>query len=137
MRVPLEWLREYVDVTMPVAELAERTQQAFACVFNLNILEQLHAAFDLARHYCLQRIPINERLFPNALVEIERFLQVGKDTEIINHYAGAFLHRWQWAIRPSDGLEEIVIPQRLIEIHHLLYRRVETSQQPVAYDQYL
>ena len=33
------------------------------------------------------------------------------------------------AVRPADGLQEVVILHRLVEIHHLQNRRIETGQQ--------
>ena len=110
-----------------IAQAAQRGQQAFASVVDRDVLEELHAARDFARDYRPQRLPVDQRLFADVLVEVERLLQVGEDAEVVHHYARALLHRWQWPIRPGDGLEQVVVAQRLVEVHHLLDWRVETS----------
>ncbi len=38
-------------------------------------------------------------------------------------------------VHPGDGLQQVVLPQLLVDVHHLLDRRVEAGQQHVADDQ--
>ena len=65
------------------------------------------------------------------------FSKICENPEIIDHQACAFLHGRQRPVGPRDRLEQVVVAQRLVEIHDLLDGRVETCQQTIADDQNL
>ena len=42
---------------------------------------------------------------------------------------------WRHAVHAGDGLQQVVLPQPLVDVHHLLDRGVEAGEQHVAHDQ--
>ena len=61
MRVPLKWLKEYVDITMPLEELAERMTLAG---LEVNQIHQLGAEWDPTKIVVGEIVEVREH--PNA-----------------------------------------------------------------------
>ena len=55
------------------------------------------------------------------------------EADVVDDEAALFVLRHP--VDAGDGLQQVVLAQPLVEIHHLLHRRVETGQQHVADDQ--
>src|SRR3984957_16043709 len=66
-------------------------------------------------------------------VYLQRFGKVVRQTDVIDDEAALFAVRN--SIHARDGLEEVVLLQPLVDVHHLLDGRVEAGQQHVANDQ--
>src|SRR5690242_20568109 len=62
---------------------------------------------------------------------------MGEIAKVIHHDTRQLLHRWQWPIRASYRLKQIVIAKWFVQIHNLLHRRIEARQQSIAHDQNL
>ena len=71
-------------------------------------------------------------LFP-LVVGVEGLLQVVADADVIDDKA-LVLGVAADPVHAGDGLEEAVGDDDLVEIHHLLHRRVEAGQQHVVHD---
>ena len=64
----------------------------------------------------------------------ERFGQLHGHAPVVHDEAVGLLVAGG-AVHPGDGLEQRVLPERRVEIHDLLDRRVETGEQHVADDE--
>jgi hypothetical protein len=75
-----------------ITQAPQSGEQAFACIGNRNTLEKLHASRNFPGHGRAQCFPINERLLTDGLIEVQRFLKVSEDAEIIDHQTCALIH---------------------------------------------
>src|SRR5206468_11971641 len=118
-----------------LARTGEGVGRGLAGGGDADAVEALHAARELALDCRPQRVPVDERFRAYALVKVQRGLEIREDAEVVHDDAGALLHRGKRPVGTGDGLEQVVVPQRLVEIHHLLDGRVEAGEQTVADDQ--
>jgi hypothetical protein len=62
------------------------------------------------------------------LVELQRLGHVVEDAEVVHDQAVGLLVA-VGAVRAADGLQQRVVPQRLVQVHRLQDGRVEARQQ--------
>ncbi len=67
-------------------------------------------------------------LLHGLLVEVQRLGHVVEDADVVHDQAVRLLLA-EGAVGAADGLQEVVVLHRLVEIHHLQDRRVEAGEQ--------
>ncbi len=68
-------------------------------------------------------------------VHLESFLQLAGQAPVIDHQTVVLVHLS--AVDTAHGLEESMLPQRAVQVHHLLNRGIKTGDELIADDQNL
>ena len=80
--------------------------------------EERQALLHLHRQRLAQLVDVRHHLLHGLLVEVQRPRHVVEDADVVHDQTVGLLLA-EGAVGPADGLQEVVVLHRLVEIHHL------------------